>query len=223
MSPTVRRRAPPIWTLLACFCLGAIADWWVREKSLSAVVTPVVAPVLSRRQAEAGPVATTGDPAMSAARPSGGDAMAELQRRDLRMPIDGADVARMRGSFEEHRSGSGGHGHEAADILAPRNTPIHAVEDGTIAKLFFSKAGGNTIYQFDPSRRFCYYYAHLERYAEAVREGQRVTRGDVIGYVGTSGNAPPGTPHLHFGVYELTADQRWWQGRAIDPYLVFRH
>jgi murein DD-endopeptidase MepM/ murein hydrolase activator NlpD len=127
----------------------------------------------------------------------------------------------MKSGFTEHRAGEGGHTHEAVDILAPRNTAVRAVQDGVIAKLFFSKAGGNTIYQFDPAQQFCYYYAHLERYADGLRDGQRVSRGDVIGYVGTSGNAPPGTPHLHFAVYELTPEHRWWQGHPLDPYLVF--
>ena len=126
----------------------------------------------------------------------------------------------MKGGFAERRD-AGGRPHEAVDILAPRNTPVHAVDDGTIAKLFVSRAGGITIYQFDPSGRFCYYYAHLDRYAPGLLEGQRVSRGDVIGYVGTSGNAPPNTPHLHFAVFELDADRRWWKGRAIDPYLIF--
>ena len=107
------------------------------------------------------------------------------------------------------------------DILAPRNTPVRAVENGTIARLFLSKAGGNTIYQFDPSGRFCYYYAHLERYADGIREGQSVSRSDIIGYVGTSGNAPPNTPHLHFAIFQLTPARHWWQGTPIDPYPVF--
>jgi len=125
----------------------------------------------------------------------------------------------MRGGFAERRPG---HEHEAVDILTPRNTPIHAVDDGAIAKLFFSKGGGgNTIYQFDPGGRLCYYYAHLERYADGIREGQNVSKGDIIGYVGTSGNAPPNTPHLHFAVYQLDDTRRWWKGQAIDPYLVF--
>src|SRR5207253_3174449 len=111
-------------------------------------------------------------------------------------------------SFDERRDGRL---HEAVDILAPRNTPVQAVEEGMIAKLFYSKAGGNTVYQFDPTQQFCYYYAHLERYAEGLRDGQRVARGDVIGFVGTSGNAPPGTPHLHFAIFELAADHRWWE------------
>jgi murein DD-endopeptidase MepM/ murein hydrolase activator NlpD len=137
------------------------------------------------------------------------------------MPIEGKTVESMKGGFEETRN-NGGRPHEAVDILAPRHTSIHAVQDGTIAKLFVSKAGGNTIYQFDPSGRLCYYYAHLERYADGLHEGQAVSQGDVIGYVGTSGNAPPGTPHLHFAVFELGPDRHWWQGKAIDPYLAFQ-
>lgn len=112
--------------------------------------------------------------------------------------------------------------HEAVDILAPRNTPVHAVEDGTVAKLFYSKAGGNTVYQFDPDQRFCYYYAHLERYAPSMEAGRHVSRGEVIGYVGTSGNAPANTPHLHFAIFVLDADRQWWHGQPLDPYLVFR-
>jgi hypothetical protein len=135
--------------------------------------------------------ATTGEslvePASPADRPTA-DAVSELRGRALRLPIDGARVEAMKGGFAERRD-AGGRSHEAVDILAPRNTPIHAVENGTIAKLFMSKAGGLTIYQFDPTERFCYYYAHLERYAAGLRDGQKVSRGDVIGYVGTSGNA----------------------------------
>ncbi len=141
----------------------------------------------------------------------------ELKGRHLAVPIEGADVAKWKGSFEEMRDG---HRHEAVDILAPRNTPIHAADDGRIAKLFVSKAGGLTIYEFDRGGRFIYYYAHLERYGD-VREGQAVSRGQVIGYVGTSGDAPPNTPHLHFEI-QRAVDHRWWQGTPIDPYLVYR-
>ena len=99
---------------------------------------------------------------------------------------------------------------------------MRAFSDGTIAKLFLSKAGGITVYQFDPDERYCYYYAHLERYADGLHEGQRLSAGDVIGYVGTTGNAPPNTPHLHLAVFELTRDRRWWDGKAVDPYLAFK-
>jgi len=169
------------------------------------------------------PVVRGTEPSVSAAPLASepGVAIDDLRQRDLRLPIDGANLETFKGEFDERRGG-GERPHEAVDMLAPRNTPVHAVEDGTVAKLFFSKAGGNTIYQFDPSSRFCYYYAHLERYADGLKDGQRVSRGDVIGYVGTTGNAPPGTPHLHFAVFELTAQRHWWQGQALDPYLVFK-
>jgi murein DD-endopeptidase MepM/ murein hydrolase activator NlpD len=150
----------------------------------------------------------------------GTDPVAELRRHPLRLPIDNADITEMKGDFSERRGG-GARPHEAVDLLAPRETPVHAIESGTVAKLFLSKDGGNTIYQFDPTKRFCYYYAHLERYADGVHEGQPVSAGDVIGYVGTSGNAPKNTPHLHFAIFQLDDDHRWWRGTAIDPYLVF--
>jgi peptidoglycan LD-endopeptidase LytH len=138
----------------------------------------------------------------------------------LRMPIDGVNAKSLKGMFYDARQG---HPHKAVDIMAPRNTPVHAVQDGTIAKLFYSKGGGgNTIYEFDPTGNYAYYYAHLERYAEGLREGQHVDEGDVIGYVGTSGNAPPNGPHLHFAVFELGPERHWWQGKAVDPYPFFK-
>ncbi len=138
----------------------------------------------------------------------------------LHVPIDGVSPDALRGGFDQPRNG---HAHEAVDIAAPRNTPVHAVEAGTVAKLFFSKGGGgNTIYEFDPSDTYAYYYAHLEKYADGLHEGDRVKAGQVIGYVGTSGNAPPNAPHLHFAVFELTSAHHWWQGKAIDPYPFFK-
>jgi murein DD-endopeptidase MepM/ murein hydrolase activator NlpD len=145
---------------------------------------------------------------------------AELAERDLEIPVEGVGADQLRRSFDEARGAT--RRHEAIDILAPRNTPVRAVEDGVIARLFQSKAGGMTIYQFDPTEQYCYYYAHLERYADGLREGARVRKGQVIGYVGTSGNAPKDTPHLHFAVFRLTAEKRWWEGTPIDPYDVFR-
>ena len=138
----------------------------------------------------------------------------------LRMPIDGVSPDAMRHGFVEKRAE---HPHEAVDIVAPRNTPVHAVEDGTIAKLYFSRGrGGHTIYEFDPTSRYAFYYAHLERYADGLKDGQPVAQGQVIGFVGTSGNAPPGAPHLHFAVFELDTTHRWWKGKAIDPYPFFK-
>jgi murein DD-endopeptidase MepM/ murein hydrolase activator NlpD len=126
----------------------------------------------------------------------------------------------LRSSFDEQRGSA--RKHEAMDILAPRNTPVVAVEDGTVAKLFTSKAGGITVYQFDPTTTYVYYYAHLERYAAGLIDGGKLRRGQVIGYVGTSGNAPKDTPHLHFAIFKLTERKRWWEGAAIDPYDVLK-
>lgn len=142
----------------------------------------------------------------------------ELAHRGLAIPVDGVAPDQLARSFDAPRSGE--RAHRAIDILAPRHTPVRAVEDGRIARLFHSRAGGITIYQFDPTERYCYYYAHLERYADGLQEGQQVRKGDLLGYVGTSGNAPPGTPHLHFAVFRLTAEKRWWEGTPIDPYDV---
>ncbi|MBX9950083.1 MAG: M23 family metallopeptidase [Candidatus Obscuribacterales bacterium] len=146
-------------------------------------------------------------------------AIRDLCTRHLLIPVDGVPADALRGSFYEMRGSSA---HEATDIPAPRNTPVRAVEDGTIAKLFFSRFGGNTIYQTDPTGQYVYYYAHLEKYQPTLKEGDRVKRGQTIGFVGTSGNAPPNTPHLHFSISVLTKEKKWWQARALDPYEVFK-
>ena len=135
---------------------------------------------------------------------------------DLTLPIQGLTARDIHDTFEQGRAN--GQPHEAVDLLAPRGTPILAVAAGVIQKLFLSKPGGITIYEFDPQGEYCYYYAHLERYAEGLHEGLAVSPGEVIGYVGTSGNAPPNTPHLHFAIFKLGPEKHWWQGTAINPY-----
>ena len=144
----------------------------------------------------------------------------ELRRRNLTLPVQGIKQHDLRDTFNELRGGT--RRHEAIDIIAPRHTPVFAVEDGEIARLFLSEAGGITIYQFDPDEDYVYYYAHLERYANGLKEGDDVKRGEIIGYVGTSGNAPRDTPHLHFAIFKMTDEKKWWQGTAIDPYSVLR-
>jgi peptidoglycan LD-endopeptidase LytH len=169
-----------------------------------------------RRSGDRAPI----DPTVPTLSSGPGAAVDELRGRRLTVPVEGIDRAKLVQSFQDPRSGA--RTHEAIDILAPRNTPVLAVEDGTIARLFMSRAGGITLYQYDPDQKYVYYYAHLERYADGLAEGDRIRRGQVIGYVGTSGNAPPNTPHLHFAIFETTEPKRWWEGRAIDPYLVLR-
>jgi murein DD-endopeptidase MepM/ murein hydrolase activator NlpD len=144
-----------------------------------------------------------------------------LRNRNLEMPVDGVSRTQLYDSFDERRGG-GLRAHEAIDIMAPRGTPVRAVEAGRVAKLFRSVPGGLTIYLFDPAEMFSYYYGHLDRYAAGLHDGQQVRRGEVIGYVGSTGNAAEDAPHLHFAISQLGADRKWWQGTAINPYLVFR-
>jgi murein DD-endopeptidase MepM/ murein hydrolase activator NlpD len=134
---------------------------------------------------------------------------------EMTPPIRGLSLANLRDMFEEVHNG---HPHEAIDIMEPRGTPVRAVVSGTIRKLFLSKPGGNTIYQFDEMGVYCYYYAHLDAYAEGLREGMRVESRDVIGFVGSTGNADPGAPHLHFAIFKLGPEKQWWKGKAVDPY-----
>lgn len=142
-------------------------------------------------------------------------------RRSLLMPVQGVPVSALQDTFSDARDG-GRRGHQALDIPAPRGTPVLAVDDGHIAKLFTSKPGGLTIYHFDSTRRHSYYYAHLDRYAEALREGMPVRRGQLLGYVGSSGNASPDAPHLHFAVFRLEPGHRWWEGDPVDPLPLLR-
>jgi murein DD-endopeptidase MepM/ murein hydrolase activator NlpD len=157
-------------------------------------------------------------PASPAPTPSPGAASPDLRQRNLVLPVQGITPENLQNTFDDARGG--GRVHEALDILAPRNTPVLAVEDGRVAKLFTSKQGGLTIYQFDPSESYAYYYAHLERYADGVKEGIVLRRGQVVGYVGTSGNAAPDTPHLHFAIFRLTPEKRWWEGEPLNPFTV---
>jgi len=119
-------------------------------------------------------------------------------------------------SFNDKRGG--GRIHEATDIMAPRGTPVLAVADGVIKKLFLSIPGGKTIYQFDPSETWCYYYAHLDRYAEGIKDGVIVRGGELIAYVGSTGNANADAPHLHLAIFRLGPEKQYWKGNPVDPY-----
>jgi murein DD-endopeptidase MepM/ murein hydrolase activator NlpD len=163
-------------------------------------------------------LAVPGAPSQAPPAPTGSPDIDALRQRRLLLPVQGVRPEQLNDTFADSR---GNHAHEALDIMAQRSTPVLAVEDGRVAKLFYSRYGGNTIYQFDPSATYSYYYAHLDRYAEGLREGDALRRGQVIAYVGTTGNAPPDAPHLHFSIFRLNPDKHWWQGTAINPYPVF--
>jgi peptidoglycan LD-endopeptidase LytH len=137
------------------------------------------------------------------------------------VPVAGVEASALVSTFDEAR-GDGTRRHQAMDIMAPRGTPVLAAVDGRIVKLFTSAAGGLTIYQFDEAERYCYYYAHLDAYAPDLTEGQDVARGQIIGFVGSTGNAAPDAPHLHFAIHRLGPDKRWWEGEPLDPIIFLR-
>ena len=138
-------------------------------------------------------------------------------RDALLLPVAGITPAQLSDTFNDARGG-GTRVHEALDIMAPRGTPVLAAVDGKVEKLFTSDAGGLTVYQFDATGTYCYYYAHLDAYAPGLREGQVLKRGDVIGTVGSTGNADPEGPHLHFAIFLLGPDKRWHEGTPVNPY-----
>lgn len=136
----------------------------------------------------------------------------------LAIPVAGIKVAQLTDTFTQARAG-GARRHDAIDIMAPSGTPVVAAAPGTVEKLFFSDGGGGvTAYVRSPDGRWSYYYAHLQRYAPGLREGQRVKRGQVIGYVGSTGNANPEGPHLHFAINRMAPGEKWHQGAPINPY-----
>jgi murein DD-endopeptidase MepM/ murein hydrolase activator NlpD len=174
--------------------LGALVLGWVTAR------TPPLAPSTAPRAGGAA------------------DDLAALHARGLLPPIAGLDPRTLRDTFQD---GRGQRSHDAIDILAPRGTPVLAVDDGVVLRLLTSTRGGLSVYQLDPTSTYCYYYAHLDGYAAGLREGQALGRGSVVGYVGTTGNAPPDTPHLHFAILRLDAGQRGCQGPAINPYPLW--
>ena len=145
---------------------------------------------------------------------------AYLHERQLMVPVAGVEPSRLRDSFSDGRDG-GSRRHNAIDIMAPRGTPVLAADDGRVLRVSRSALGGLTVYVLDPAQRFIYYYAHLDAYRDGLRDGMAVARGDVLGYVGTTGNAPENVPHLHFQAMRYRRD-RYWDGEPVNPkpYLV---
>ena len=232
----MRRRLAAI--VGVAFCLGALTALWAArpwERPLRPEAINAGDGETPRADVPVGAVGTYRDPSRHTAEmPPGGDAVApmrpeaavgvlpvpalppaDLRDRRLMIPVKGVKATELQPTFHAER---GTRKHEALDLLAPKGTPVLAVEDGEIAKLFYSVRGGKTIYQFDRSGRYCYYYAHLDSYAGGLAEKQRVSQGQVIGYVGSTGNAKADAPHLHFAIFKLTPEQRWWEGTPIDPY-----
>ncbi|MEQ7421420.1 M23 family metallopeptidase [Xanthomonas campestris pv. campestris] len=233
--------------LIVGVLIGAAGYWWLDLRHAAgpvaaspAVATPATAsaPAAQRAPASAAPEAMTAATPLAAAPapaqaasamaapvsdPSAAQASASASASAsnnvaLLIPVQGITSSQLQDTFTDARSE--GRVHDAIDILAPAGTPVLAVADGTVEKLFDSKRGGLTVYQFEPGGRYCYYYAHLQRYADGLAEKQVIKRGQLIGYVGSTGNADPAAPHLHFEIHRLGPEREWWKGEALNPYPV---
>jgi murein DD-endopeptidase MepM/ murein hydrolase activator NlpD len=164
-------------------------------------------------------VVLAGAPTLGRSAVSGEEAVSYILSRSLEIPVAGKTMAQLQDTFDEGRDG--GRVHRALDILAPRGTPVLAADSGRILRVRTNALGGNTIYAADPQGRIVYYYAHLDGYRRGLVEGLAVARGDTLGFVGTTGNAPRDTPHLHFQVMRMPPDGKYWDGEPINPYPLF--
>lgn len=197
-------------TLTSALWLVAGAGFVERARSVSTAGT-ADSPASDPAPSDAAPLHTDTASAPSAA-----------SIRGLLIPVAGVEAAQLHDSYSDERGG-GERLHEAIDIMATRGTPVIAAAGGKIEKLFSSDAGGKTIYVRSPDGRTIHYYAHLDRYAEGIAEGQQVRAGEQIGTVGSTGNASVDAPHLHFAIMQTTPGADWWEpANAINPYPVLK-
>ena len=181
--------------------------------------TASTAPEARRASASSGAPTPTREVVGTTGPMSGSETVNYILGRGLLVPVAGIAVSQLQDSFDEGRDD--GRVHRALDILAPRGTAVLSADDGRILRVKPNALGGNTVYATDPLGRVVYYYAHLDAYQPGLAEGATIVRGDVLGTVGTTGNAPKDTPHLHFQVMRMPADGRYWDGDAINPYPLF--
>ena len=202
VTQTMRRRVLPLaLALLSSACARQVLT-----------TSPGTAPRLATSGTSRGVVATLGPLSSS-------ETVNYILGRGLLVPVAGVVASQLRDTFDEGRDG--GRVHRALDILAPRGTPVLAADDGRVLRVRQNALGGNTVHATDPAGRVVYYYAHLDAYRPGLAEGATIARGDVLGIVGTTGNAPRDTPHLHFQVMRMPADGKYWDGDAINPYPLF--
>lgn len=184
------------WTIAALLVLGIIA--FAGMARLGGPITIARGP---------GPVAE----------PAPAPAAAPVAIGGLVLPVAGVQPSALTDTWADPRGG-GTRVHHAIDIMAPAGTAVLAAQDGRVEKLFESRLGGTTLYQRAANGGIEFYYAHLNSYAPGIVEGLPVKAGQVIGYVGSSGDADPGAPHLHFEIHMMAPGEGWWQGTAVDPY-----
>ena len=140
----------------------------------------------------------------------------------LLIPVAGVQRGQLVDTFTQSREG-GARVHNAIDIPAPRGTPVIAAAAGQVEKLFVSARGGNTVYVRSPERTLIYYYAHLDAYAPGLVERQSVRQGQPLGTVGSTGDANPAAPHLHFEIQQAGPAGGWWQNTvSLNPYPLLR-
>ncbi|WP_369936674.1 M23 family metallopeptidase [Xanthomonas tesorieronis] len=212
---------------LAALVLAVALGYWVLRAGVQvrpsaaavgdAAAAPAPSPAAAPAAAPAQREAMAPAPAPVAEAPAAAPANVS---DELLIPVQGVRRDQLQDTFTDARSQ--GRRHDAIDILAPAGTPVLAVADGSVEKLFDSERGGLTVYQFEPSGRYAYYYAHLQRYADGLAEKQTLRRGQVLGYVGSTGNADPGAPHLHFEIHQLGPEKQWWKGESLNPYPLLR-
>jgi murein DD-endopeptidase MepM/ murein hydrolase activator NlpD len=196
----MRRRVLPLLLLLSSACARQVLTY------------PTVGPRTAASGTSRGVVATLGPLSSS-------ETVNYILGRGLLVPVAGVVASQLRDTFDEGRDA--GRVHRALDILAPRGTPVLAADDGRVLRVRKNALGGNTVYATDPAGRVVYYYAHLDAYRPGLAEGATIARGDLLGTVGTTGNAPKDTPHLHFQVMRMPPDGKYWDGDAINPYPLF--
>jgi murein DD-endopeptidase MepM/ murein hydrolase activator NlpD len=185
---------------------------------VSPVLTETVNPTPKPNPADSNNAAT---PASESSQPTM-DALTNsfVGKLKLIIPVAGVKPEQLLDTFTDARSE--GRVHDAIDIPAPAGTPVLAAADGEIVKLFQSERGGSTIYQLSTDKRLIFYYAHLQRYADGLVQGKFVKQGEVIAYVGDTGNAGAGNYHLHFSISIVADPKRYWEGTNINPYPLLR-
>ncbi len=229
--PSVQRRLHPLLRTILVFVVGAlfgaVCTFFFVILKLPALrpVAPVVQPSAPPRVAvpdntPSSPPATQPPqlrPPTSTAEPvSPPDTASISPGQRLLIPVEGVAAAQLTDTFDDARSQ--GRRHDAIDIMAPHGSRVLAAADGTVEKLFNSERGGITLYEFDADQHFVFYYAHLAEYAPGIVEGKQLHQGELIGYVGSTGDASADAPHLHFEVSVLGPEKHWWRATSINPY-----
>jgi len=193
---------------------------------LTAIVTAGVTSAFWLVAFNRGPVSDPANAGLVAPVPVSDAAAKPLQRADdleigpsgIAIPVVGIEPHELTDTYKQARAG-GVRVHDAIDIMAPHGTPVVAAAPGIVEKLFFSNGGGGiSAYVRSPDKRFVFYYAHLQDYAPGLKEGQAIRQGDPIGRVGSTGNANPAGPHLHFAVHRMGPGEKWHQGTPVNPY-----